>query len=216
LALEEYLLAVQLEPEQDWMHFRLAQFYEAQGEIDLAWEQYEKLVGVSDNQVWAHSVLGDFLRAQELYDLAIESYKRAKMFNPEDATVYVRLGETYLDKYLLPNGQEQDAQEAEQAFDEALTRLPDYFPARFYIFAPRGRLYFHQKRYDLAIDDFERALEINPLSPEIQFSLARAYDAAEEVQEACAAYEKVLEPEMNAMEEWMDYARRRMQVLCDG
>jgi tetratricopeptide (TPR) repeat protein len=132
-ALDEYLIAVQLEPEQDWMRFRLAQFYEAQGEIDLAWDEYEQLVKVSDNQVWANAVLGGFLRRQKLFDQAIESYKRARRFNPDDAMLYISLGETYMDRYLSPDGQERDVQEAERAFDEALTKLPEHFPVRFYV-----------------------------------------------------------------------------------
>jgi tetratricopeptide (TPR) repeat protein len=159
--------------------------------------------------------LGGFLRRQKLFDQAIESYKRARRFNPDDAMLYIFLGETYMDRYLSPDGQERDVQEAERAFDEALTRLPEHFPVRFYVFAPRGRLYFHQQRFDLAIADFISALEINPLSPEIQFSLARAYDAAGKVQNACAAYEKVLGPEMNAAEQWVAHAQERLLVLCN-
>lgn len=191
-ALDEYLTAVELEPEQDWMHFRLAKFYEAQRETDAAWQEYDRLVEVSANQAWANAVLGAFLRRQKLFDLAIERYKRARMANPDDAMLSIYLGETHLDKYLSPEGQERDAEEAEKAFSEALSKLPEHFPARFYVFAPRGRLYFHQERFDLAIADFLGALEINPLSPEIQFSLARAYDAAGDVENACTAYEEIL------------------------
>ena len=215
LALDEYLAAARLEPEQDWMHFRLAQFYQVQGEIDLAWEEYEQLLKCSADQVWANAVLGDFLREQRLFDLAIESYRKASSLNSEDAVLYARLGETYLDRYLSPDGQESDAGAAEKAFDEALAKLPEHSPIWFYVFAPRGRLYFHQQRFDLAIANFTSALEINPLSPEILFSLARAYDAAGDMGNACEAYQKVQDPDIDAQQEWVAYAQERWQVLCD-
>ncbi|MBN2390632.1 MAG: tetratricopeptide repeat protein [Anaerolineae bacterium] len=214
-ALDEYRLAIQLEPGYDWSHFRLAQGYEARGDVDLAWEEYEKLIAVSDNQIWAYSVMGDFLQAQRLYDLALENYNHARRLNPDNATVYLRLGEIYLDKYLSADGKVQDAQQAEQAFTEALAHLPEYLPMRFYILAARGRLYFAQGRFDLAIEDFEEALAQSPLSPEIQFSLARAYEASGDIPLACAAFEKVLEPEMQALEELRTYAEERLQTVCD-
>ncbi len=215
LALGEYRLAVQLEPGYDWSHFRLAQGYEARGDVDLAWEEYEKLITVSDNQIWAYSVMGDFLQGQGLYDLALENYNHARRLNSDNATVYLRVGEIYLDKYLSPDGTAQDAQQAEQAFTEALIRLPQYVPIQFYILAARGRLYFSQGRFDLAIEDFEIALTLSPLSPEIQFSLARAFEASGNIPRACATFEKILEPEMQTQEEWRTYAEERLHTMCD-
>jgi tetratricopeptide (TPR) repeat protein len=170
-------------------------------------------VEVSANQAWANAVLGAFLRKQKLFDLAIESYKRARLANPEDTMLSVHLGETYLEKYLSPEGRERDAEEAEKAFDKVLSLLPEDSPGRFYAYAPRGRLYFAQQRFDLAIADFNSALEINPQSAEIQFSLARAYDAYGDVEEAISAYEKVLDPEMGAAEDWISYTQERLEVL---
>jgi Tfp pilus assembly protein PilF len=216
LALENYLQAVELKPEHDWVHYRLARFYEAQGDIDLAWEEYEKAVEYSDNEVWANTVLGDFLRGQKLYDLAIESYETARMHDLDDAIVYIRLGEVYLDRYESPDRREGDAEKAEEAFTEALVNVPDYFPIQFYIYAPRGRLYYAQQRLDEAAADFESALEWNPTSPEIQLSLARSYDDVGDWQSACGAYRKLLEPEMKAAEDWVAYAHERMAIVCAG
>jgi len=213
LALKEYQTAVELEPDQDWMHFRLGQFYEAQGETDAAWQEYDQLVEVSANQAWANAVLGAFLGRQKMFDLAIKSYKKARSANPEDIMLSINLGETYLDKYQSPEGQERDAEEAEKAFGKALSLWSEDSPGRFYAYAPRGRLYFYQQRFDLAIADFNRALEINPQSAEIQFSLARAYDAHGDVEEATSAYEKVLDPEIDAAEDWVSYAQERLEVL---
>ena len=215
LALNEYLTAVELEPQQDWMHLRLAQFYEAQGEKDAAWQEYERFEEVSANKAWANAVLGAYLRRQQLFDLAIQRFKKARKHNPDDAMLSVYLGETFLEKYLSPEGQGRDAEQSEEAFSEALSKSPEHFPARFYVFAPRGRLYFHQQRFDLAIADFVSALEINPLSPEIQFSLARAYDAAGDVGNACTAYEKVLDPDLNAAQDWVAHAQERIEELCN-
>jgi len=213
LALNEYRTAVELEPDQDWMHFRLGQFYEAQGETDAAWQEYHQLVEVSANQSWANAVLATFLRKQKLFDLAIESYERARRANREDIMLSINLGETYVEKYQSPEGRERDAEEAEEAFDKALSLLPENSPDRFYAYASRGRLYFYQQRFDRAIADFLSALEINPQSVEIQFSLARAYDAHGDVEEAILAYEKVLDPEMGAAEDWISYAQERLEVL---
>jgi tetratricopeptide (TPR) repeat protein len=181
--------------------------------MDAAWQEYDRVVEVSANQAWANAELGGFLRRQKLFDLAIESYKEAIRANPDDTMLSVYLGETFLDKLVSPAGQDKDAEEAEKAFGEALSKWPENFSARFYAYAHRGRLYFHQGRYDLAIADFLNALEINPQSPEIQFSLARAYDAHGDVEEAVSAYEKVLELEIEAAEEWIAYAQERLEAL---
>ena len=213
-ALAAYRLAAQLEPERDWMHFRLAQCYEERGDVDLAWEAYQRLIEVSDNQIWAYSVMGDFLSGQKLYDLAIQNYDRARRLNPDNATVYLRLGEIYLEKYSSPEGQPQDAQQAEQAFGIALDRMPEHLQLQFYVFAARGRLYFTQQRFDLAAEDFKSALELNLSSPEILFSLARTYEVLDDIPNACNAYRAVLAPEIQATEPLQLDTWQKIRTLC--
>jgi tetratricopeptide (TPR) repeat protein len=196
------------------MYYHLGRFYEGQGEIDAAWESYERLMAVSANQAWTNAVLGDFLLRQGLYDQAITHYRAAIRYNPEEPLYPARLGEVYLARLWSAQAVEGDAENAQSGFDESLEKLPEGFPARSYVLAQRGRLYFHVRRYQESIADFNGALEIDPDAPEIQFALARAYDAAQDAQKACAAYDRVLDPKLGIPEDWAAYARERREIVC--
>ena len=214
-ALEAYERARDLAPEQDWMHYRLGVFHQSRGEMDLAWAAYERMLDTSANQAWAHGVLASFSRDQAQLDGAIEHFEAAREHNPEDAMLSLYVGETYAERYMTQHGPESDAGKADRAFAEALSLLPEGHSARFYVYAARGRLRFHLGQYDLAVADLKRALEIDPASLAVQFSLARAYDSAGDAENACAAYRKVIEPDMNAPQEWLPGVEERLAALCE-
>jgi predicted Zn-dependent protease len=147
--------------------------------------------------------------------MAVDEYRRAISVSSEDAMLYVYLGQSYAAWYESPEGQERHAEEAKRAFDRAAARLPDGSPSWFYVYAPLGRLTFHQGRYDAAAEQFARALEVNPLSPEIQYSLGRAYEAAGKAAQACAAYREMGNEALDAPEGLVADARARAEALCE-
>lgn len=213
-ALQEYQTAIRLEPQQDWMHFQLALFYEDQGQIDAAWKEYDQVVAVSANKAWAYGELGRFLSKQGFTDDAIRAYLEAVDFNPREGALFLSLARIYAERHMSPQQREGDAQNALKAFQSALQAFPEDAPARFYVYAHRGRLYYFMQSFDLALADLQSALAIHPSSAETQFSLALTLDALGDGEGACQAYTRVLAPELQASEQLAAYAGERAALLC--
>ncbi|OGS22676.1 MAG: hypothetical protein A2252_03610 [Elusimicrobia bacterium RIFOXYA2_FULL_39_19] len=60
-----------------------------------------------------------------------------------------------------------------------------------------GKFYFVNGKYDQAIDEFRKAVKINPVKAEIYYNLGLVYESKNIVSEAKEMYEKALSIEPN-------------------
>jgi tetratricopeptide (TPR) repeat protein len=80
-------------------------------------------------------------------------------------------------------------------------------------FSNRGILHVILGNYKLAKDDFTRAIEIKPESPEAIFNFAKFYDQIHQVSLALEYYEKFLKVSEPSMIELLDFANERIIAL---
>ena len=56
-----------------------------------------------------------------------------------------------------------------------------------------GKFYFVNGKFDKAIEEFNKALKLNPNDPEIYYNLGLAYESKSKLDEARKMYEKAVE-----------------------
>lgn len=93
------------------------------------------------------------------YDAALKKLLDLETKMPDDPFVQNLLGAAYTKK--------KDFGKAQQCFDKALAKQPDFFPAKFNV----GELLFLQRRYAEALDYFEKMQEQDPKNELLQFKI---------------------------------------------
>ena len=118
-------------------------------------------------------------------DLAIETLQNAVKTDPRFALGYAQLGEAYRAKYELDRNPKW-IEEASANCQKAV-QFNDRLPA---VYVTLGRLHDVSGKYDLALQEFSRALELNPSDPDALAGTGRAYENAGRIADAEAAYKK--------------------------
>jgi serine/threonine protein kinase/tetratricopeptide (TPR) repeat protein len=120
-------------------------------------------------------------------DQAIVALNDAVKADPKFALGYAQLGEAYRLKYQLDKNTKW--------IDEALANcnraaaLNDHIPS---LYVTLGAIHHGAGKYDLALQEFQRALQLDPRSADAQRRLAGSYDSAGRTADAEAAYKKAI------------------------
>lgn len=118
----------------------------------------------------------------------LDPYWRLERFHP---LLNYQLGLYYLHKSKQttnPKARANIVFLALEAFSRAILAHPTYAEAYY----QRGLLFFENKKYDKALDDFARAHELKPKDPKITFMLGSLYEYKSDTQKALHFYEKTL------------------------
>jgi serine/threonine-protein kinase len=118
-------------------------------------------------------------------DLAISTLQSAVQTDPRFALGYAELGEAYrLRNQLDPNPTwiEQASANCEKAI-----QLDNHLPSTY---VTLGRLHSGQGKSDLAVDEFQRALQINPRNAEAIMGVASVYEHMGRTADAEANYKR--------------------------
>jgi len=181
-AIEEYRIAVRLEPDTALYHKNLGAGYcakgmlqEAQGELERAVVLYGGLPGLDV----AYNDLGLAFEGKGLYREAVDSYKKAAMFNPASAAHYFSLGNAY-DKA-------KDYQAAIQAYRKAIEINPGYLEA----YNNMASTYADSGDIDKALELWNRILTVDPGFATAHFNLAVFYFQQKKFDLAIAHCDKV-------------------------
>ncbi len=110
------------------------------------------------------------------YKKAIEAYERSISFNPEDATVYNNLGDSYMKLGLY--------EKAIDAYKEAINIKPDYPLASNNL----GQVYNELGLYEKAIESFRQAVQVFDAYILAHHNLGIAYEEMGLYQEAIESY----------------------------
>jgi|SRR5215469_5874279 len=120
-------------------------------------------------------------------DHAIESLKRATQEDASFALAYAQLGEAYRLKYQLDKNPKwlDDALSSCQKAAEIDSRVTA-------VYVTLGRIHELSGKHDLAVQEFQRALDFNPRDASALGGIAHAYENAGHIAEAEAAYKKAV------------------------
>lgn len=158
-------LSVQRKPDYINPIICIAELQRNYNQIDDAKNTYFKALKINDKNESVYLGLGVVYAIKKQYDSSEYAFKKAlslKAFLPEGYSNYAN--------FLDITGK-TDSSLAMYAV--AISQNPDaWIP-----YMNRGRIYFRQQKYDLAIKDLNRALEINPESGESFYLRARSYGA---------------------------------------
>lgn len=132
--------------------------------------------------------LKNYKQAQTEYELALQ-------VNPNDFNTWYNLGELY---YSIRN----DSISAMRCFTKVLELEPKHSDAHF----RTGLIFFRNRQYKEAANQFELAIEREPDNVDILFQLAVSYERLEMQNKAAAVYRRILDinPLNNAAKQKLD------------
>ena len=198
-ALEQFLKALEIYPDDPILHYDLALTYDMKGDLDKTEYHLKKSVKLKPDYSNAYNYLGFVYFRLGRVNEAIEAYNKALdnllYLNPQDA--HLNLGVAYLSL--------KQYQKAKVHLEEAIRLVPDFAAA----YHSLGKTYEGLRQYDKARTSYEKAVEFNPNYSEAYLSLGKLLYRSGERQKAIKAFDKVmrLDPGSDRANEALRYLR---------
>jgi tetratricopeptide (TPR) repeat protein len=155
--------AALLQPDSSRASVLASNAYLNAGDYDRAVEPLERTVEMGQAGAGTYTTLGQLYLRDERYDEAIATFEEASEAYPDD--------ENLRSQRLTAYARSGDMERAETAYGEAVRESPDNAALRLRY----GSMLLQQDRYDEAIEQLERATELNPADPNALFNLGAAY-----------------------------------------
>lgn len=182
-AIELYKQAVRVKPNLTQAHQQivgiLCEYLKDWPAAEVAAERWVEHVGGSPR---ANYNFAEILRKRKKFDRALKYYERAAHLDPANYGAYGNMGAVYLRV-------KKDPEAAIPYLQRAVELRPGYFAA----WVDLGRAHFETKRFDLAQQDFEEALRIQPEDVNVKLMLAQFCLANKQFDRAEALCREVLE-----------------------
>ncbi len=182
LALKEFLLAIENDPNNSKIQAALAQAYQLKKSYQNAEKHYLKALELSDNDPRYQNNLASLYLDMEEWDKAADYFGRASS-NLLFVNSYVALtgkGYAYYRK--------GDNPAALEALQEALAIAPLYAPAHFY----KSEIYRNLGQAEIARESLERAIELSPQYVEARYQLAVLLLNEEQLDEAAEEFQAIV------------------------
>ena len=174
LAVHEEVIARDPKLDQAWIN--LISLYARLNRTADAERAYRRAIELAPNRADAYYNFGVFCFGQERFTEARAAFQRALSLDPNNAEAAHNLGAVV--------ERTGDLAQARALFQKALALKPDHRLAHFHL----GRIYANERRYDLAIAEFERIIEpADEQSPTYLYALAAAQARAGRKQQAYAS-----------------------------
>ncbi len=183
-ALKNFLLLTKLEPHNAENFYQAGHIYELQNRYDIALGFMQKAAILDKKHAKAHAEIGLMLYRTKQFADAKKEINLALKLSPETYSSYY-----YLGKILKDN---KDLQGAIKAFEKA-QRDPD---VKIKAIIERGSCYMMAGRYDNAMLDFMREIELdkNNSFPETLYAryfLATCYEKSRKIDKAIEQWEEI-------------------------
>ncbi|MGQ0810145.1 MAG: tetratricopeptide repeat protein, partial [Nitrospiraceae bacterium] len=180
-AIHEYQAALRTDPTSSFLKSRLAALYFTMGDSAMAVRYADEVADGTpqDNQVLTqiagvYAGTGHAEKALPLLDRVIEQ-------DPSKS-------ESYFSKGLILLNLKR-VEEAEQALQQGVKVGPDSPVGHYYL----GRIGVETKRYDLAVNQFERAIALNSSFEPAYLALAGVHESQQDSTKAGAVYRRYLQ-----------------------
>lgn len=170
----------------------LEEYYELRGQINksieylhLTWSEQEKFRSPLSFQINKLFSLNKYVKAGK-EDIAFQSIQNIKLYSPFDRAI--SLG------YLLIYMELEDADNIETILPEAETSVQvlGLGDVMAIIYSGQARLHELRDEYEQAIQDYEKAREIDPVRPVIGTSIGRCYRSLKDYEKAQDSLNRVL------------------------
>jgi len=197
--------------------FRAGMSYFGQGEYDKAIIEFEKSIELDANHTDSYYYLGQcylqkgileynnqhilkaysfYRKSYEISEKVIPQYEQIIKDNPEDLNSYLKLGNIYEIRSMVPFINEYD--QALSYYLKALDLKENSSSPRntgiyIYLNTRVGSIYFQKKNYSEAIKYLEQAEKMSSGSVEVYYYLGMSYDKIGEKEKALTSFTKVLE-----------------------
>ena len=156
---------------------------------------------ISLSKSLAHYAMGQVYDLLGLTNKAILEYQSASQFDERNGAIHLRLGADYARIGMLPQALEhlhlvnqynpeelqsryllalvhstmQDYDKAANEYEYILKSFSKTEPQNIEIYGYLGQLYYSQKKYDQAIEEFQKILELEPANADVLYLLGSLY-----------------------------------------
>jgi tetratricopeptide (TPR) repeat protein len=198
-ALEQFLKALEIYPDDPNLHYDLALTYDMKGALDKTEYHLKEAIKLKPDYSDAYNYLGFVYFGQGKVDEAIKYYHKALdnelYLSPQDA--HMNLGIAYLSL--------KEYRKAILHLEEAIRLVPDFSAA----YNNLGKAYEGLGQYDKARFNYEKAVEFNPQYADAYLNLGKLLYRSAERKKAIESFDKVimLEPGSDRAKEALRYLR---------
>lgn len=189
-AVEEYKLALNADPESQFINNGLSELYFRTGRVREAISTAQDTIKRDPKNIAAHKLLGRIYlhslgdmqngASQQVLDLAIGEYKQISALEPTDIQSHLVLGQLYTVSH--------DSQLAQQEFEAAQKIDPDSEDVALNL----ARLYGESGDMKHAIATLEAVPE-QDRSAKLDFALGAGYDQVKDTKDAVKAYQQAVD-----------------------
>ena len=198
-ALEQFLQALEIYPDDPSLHYDLALAYDMKGSLDKTEYHLKEAIKLKPDYSDAYNYLGFVYFGQGKVNEAIKCYQKALdnelYLNAQDA--HMNLGVAYLSL--------KDYRKAILHLDEAIRLVPNFAAA----YNSLGKAYEGLRQYNKARFNYEKAVEFNPQYADAYLNLGKLLYRSGERKKAIESFDKVirLEPGTDRAQEALRYLR---------
>lgn len=209
LAVENFLKALDIEPNNSKIYNELAITYYYKRDYEKALSAFDRAIKINPSYAMAYNNRGIIYSDLKQFEAAVENYKKAVELNPEYASAYNNLGNTYNNIKLYD--------EAIESYKKTLELNPNRADAYHNL----GALYYIKKLYDSAVENYKKAIELNPSKPETYSNLGMVLHSMGRYSESDEFFNKSIELNPNIPETYYLfgvalYERRRFDMAMSS
>lgn len=186
-ALQHYEDAYKNNPQYIKVHQNMGDLYLKKGNTEKAAEVIEKAAKISPNNPQRQAQLGKIYLSKGDVEKADSAFKTAIGIDPKNAGLRTEIGEAYLN-----SGQDDKAADA---FKGSL-----HVVESVHVYNRLGIALRRKGRYLEAIEEYKRAVKLDPEDEAIYYNMGRAYLEADRKRDAISSFKKALEIDPNFKE----------------
>lgn len=182
-ALHYYQSALELNPEDLEIRYKVASLYESLEEVEQAVPHFLKILEKSPEHPEAleiYNILGMFFQENNQLEQALEYYKQGLKIEPEASELYNNIGSVF--------EAQNDLDQAIEYYLLALKHNPDIVEARYNL----GFCYQNQGKVEQALASYEKVLKMFPEHLQALFCTAHLYQFIENWERAIHFWKQVL------------------------